>query len=209
MKSASFRIFAFLLLCLFALTSCDSSDAPRPTPGGRADSAVATADSVPAVTEHLPSGRFQLPTAHTPAPDLWITLPEGYTVKNVSRLPNDEFFLVREDDPSMRDPEAVTTGFLRIYIGVIPQSGLDAKANAATRPIVIAARPLEQKSWAEDLPGGKGRYYQREITSSDFFSALSLDLSKTPLHLHLYAAGSDSARVSELAASALTIGFAP
>ena len=209
MKSAPGLTCVALLLAIFVLTGCERSEPPKETATSRDDSAAAPKDSTAGLTKDLPSGRFQLPTAHTPAPDLWITLPKGYTVKNVGRLPNDEFFLIRDDDPSLTDTGAVTPGFLRIYVGVMPQSGLDSTVAATTRPIVIAARPLQQKIWSEELPGGKGRYYQREVTSSDFFSAISMELAKTPLHLHLYAAGSDSARVSELAATALTIGFAP
>lgn len=200
-----------MLFALLILSGCDTSQPAKEKPDSTASDSLpgSVRDTTPVVAKDLPAGRFQLPTAHTPAPDLWITLPEGYTVKNVGRLPNDEFFLIRDDDPSLTDTGAVTPGFLRVYVGVMPQSGLDSSVKAVTRPIVIAARPLEQKIWSEDLPGGKGRYYQREIVSSDFFSALSMDLAKTPLHLHLYAAGSDSAMVSELAATALTIGFSP
>jgi hypothetical protein len=192
-----------LVLSLLSIVSgCRNSEPEQKATGDRSDSART-------IAQDLPTGRFQLPTAHTPAPDLWITLPKGYTVKNVGRLPNDEFFIIRSDDPSLKDPNAVTPGFLRVYVGVNAQSGLDSTTPAARRPIVIAGRPLEQRSWSEKIPQGKGLYYQREVSSDDFFAPLSFELARTPLHLHLYAAGFDSARVSELASAALTIGFSP
>ena len=158
--------------------------------------------------QNLPAGRFQLPTRHTPAPDFFISLPEGYTVKIQSRFPNDEFFIVRSDDPSLRDSTAVTPGFMRVYVGVRPQTAYDPKIPHTERAVVIGRAVLSWKLWTETLPDG-GTYYSREIASSDFYSSISPELARAPLNLHIYVAGRDSSRVSELAKAAETLAMVP
>lgn len=158
--------------------------------------------------ENLPSGRFQLPTRHTPAPDFFISLPEGYTVKIKSRFPNDEFFIIRNDDPSLRDSSAVTPGFMRVYVGVNPQTALNPKIPHTERHLMLGRALLTWRLWTEPLPDG-ATYYSREITSSDFYASISPELARAPLNLHIYVAGRDSARVAELAAAAETLALAP
>jgi hypothetical protein len=156
----------------------------------------------------LPEGRFQLPTTHTPAPDFFITLPEGYRVKMTGRFPNNEFFIIRNDDPSLRDSSAITPGFMRIYLGVRPQSAFDPKLPHTERHVMIGRSLLTWKQWSEKLPGG-APYYSREITSSDFFAYISPDLARAPLNLEIYVAGSDTARTAELMHSAESLALAP
>jgi hypothetical protein len=188
--------------CLLALPLAHCADAADETPAEKADTAA------PLKTD-LPSGRFQLPTRHTPAPDFWITLPTGYEVKSVGRLPNDEFYIYRSDDPTLRDSTAISPGLLRVYIGVNPQSGLGPGDRYQVDSVSIDNYETQWKIWTEKLPDG-GTFYVREITADkDFFSRLSPDLANAPLHLHLYIAGSDSSRTIELAHAVETIATLP
>jgi hypothetical protein len=158
--------------------------------------------------ENLPAGRFQLPTRHTPAPDFFISLPPGYTVKIKSRFPNDEFFILRNDDPSLRDSTEITPGFMRIYVGVNPQSAFDSRLKHTERNVMIGRALLTWYLWSETLPDGT-TYYNREIRSSDFYASISPELARAPLNLHIYVAGRDSARVAELATAAETLAMVP
>jgi hypothetical protein len=173
---------------------------------GPSDTATPKADTV--LKGELPSGRFQLPTRHTPAPDFFISLPEGYRVKLASRFPNDEFFIIRNDDPSLRDSAAVTPGFMRIYVGVKPQSAFDRKIEHTEHHVMIGRSLLTWYLWKEILPGGTP-YFSREITSSDFYASISPELARAPLNLQIYVAGSDSIRVAELMRSAESLALAP
>ena len=192
-----------IVVAMMAAAACDEKGGD----GGdttRADSV--RSDSV--VSSNLPPGRFEIPTAHTPAPDFYITLPEGYTIKNNSRMPNDDFFIVRLDDPSLHDSTAITPGFMRVYVGVNAQSGLDPARKHEERGVMIARMPVTWRLWSDTLPDGSP-YYYREIASSEFFAPLSPELARSPLHLHVYIAGSDSMRVAELLAAAETLSLAP
>jgi hypothetical protein len=163
-------------------------------------------DTVGKMSENLPAGRFQIPTKHTPAPDFFITLPKGYSVKNMSRMPNDEFFFIRSDDPSATDSTLVTPGFMRLYVGVNAQTAIGKGAKVSEKNVMVGRVPMVWKLWTEPLPDG-GTYYQREITSDDYFANFSRELAHAPLHLHIYVAGRDSAQVGELmtAASSLSV----
>ncbi len=158
--------------------------------------------------ENLPPGRFHIPTRHTPAPDFFITLPAGYTVKNRSRLPNDEYFIVRTDDPSLHDSTAVTPGFLRIYVGVRPQTGVRPETKFTERSVLLGRTMVTWKSWTDKLPDG-APYYIHEIASSDYFAAISPELARAPLNLHVYVGGRDKARVAELVRAAETLALTP
>jgi hypothetical protein len=206
MKSLSVRISFLLRIVslMVAVIACDEQGGAEGGDPTRVDSTKS--DSV--VSHDLPQGRFELPTAHTPAPDFYITLPEGYTIKNNSRMPNDDFFIVRLDDPSLTDSTAITPGFMRVYVGVNAQSGLDAARRYEERGVMIARMPVTWRLWSDTLPD-RSAYYYREIASSDFFAPLSPELARSPLHLHIYVAGRDSARVAELLAAAETLSLAP
>ncbi len=200
--------YAVALLLLVGSTGCGDTKAPERTDTDSASAARRRKDSLHVVSGKLPAGRFQIPTKHTPAPDLFISLPEGYSIKDGSRFPNDGYFIIRMDDPSIKDTSKVTPGFLRIYLGVNPQTALAPGQPHTERPILLSGHPLVWKLWDELLPDG-GRYYGREIATNDFFAALSPELAKAPLNLHLYVAGSDTARVNELMRAVETLGLHP
>ena len=191
-----------VLLAMTALAAhgCDREPSIDETAKGKGDTAGLTRD--------LPPGRFQLPTLHTPAPDLWITLPEGYQVKVTGQLPNDEFFVIRSDDPSLHDTTAVTPGFMRIHVGVRPQTAIDSTELLESNVSILDGRPVSFRTGTERLPGGEV-YLKRELRSPDFFAAVSPDLAKTPLHLHVYVAGVDKATVDALIQAAGSIALAP
>lgn len=201
--------FSYVLLIIgpALLMFASGCDDPRPEETRPVDT-IAAVDSVPVAGKPLPSGRFQVPTRHTPVPDMYITLPSGYTIHDMSRMPDDQFFIIHSSDPSMRDSTAITPGFLRVYIGVNAQAGLEPGRRHTEQNVVIAGVPLTWKLWTELLPD-KSTYYLREITSSDFFASLSPELAKAPLHLHLYISGADSSRVSDLMKAAQTLSPFP
>jgi hypothetical protein len=202
-------------LLLVAVASC--SDEPRQpvrgadttVAGDRGDTDAArdsTSDST--VATNLPSGRFQLPTKVTPAPDLWMTLPEGYRVKGASRLPDDIFFIVHTEDPGLEDSTAVTPGFMRVYVGPRPQRPFGGMNPTPGERVVVAGYPLQWRHIVERLPDGR-EYLQRDLGSADFFARFSPDLADTPLHLHVYVAGTDAKRVEALMKAAESISIVP
>jgi hypothetical protein len=206
-----------LATMLLAVAACSQQEKPRtpevapPDEIHRDGLATGGADNIrrdTVIRDNLPAGRFQLPTAHTPAPDLWITLPPGYTVRSVGKMPDDEFFIFRSDDPTLRDTSAVTPGFMRVYVGVMPQTGVEPGEHPAEERVVVGGQPLLWRLWSERMPDGN-TYYQREIKSGDFFAGISPELAKAPLHLHIYVAGRDSANVAALMRAARTISLRP
>lgn len=195
-----------VLVALLAVAGCGDREAGENLP--KADTVRGSADTSASVSAKLPAGRFQIPTAHTPVPDLFITLPDGYTIRNLSTLPDDQFFIFGNDDPSMTDSTAITPGFLRVYVGVKPQTGLREGQKRTEQNVVISGFPLVWNLWTEKLPDGAD-YYLREISSPDFFASISPELAKAPLNLHLYIAGRDSARVADLMRAAGTLSSHP
>lgn len=165
-------------------------------------------DTSARLTTNLPTGRFQLPTKVTPAPDLWITLPDGYQVKGASRAPDDLFFVVRTDDPGLADSTAVTPGYMRVYVGPRPQSPFVRQKTTDGERVFVAGQPLQWRLAEENLEDGR-RYLKRDLRSADIFAQLSRELAETPLHLHVYVAGVDSARVAELMKAAESISIVP
>ncbi|MCE7934113.1 MAG: hypothetical protein DYG96_05925 [Chlorobi bacterium CHB2] len=158
--------------------------------------------------KNLPSGRFQLPTIHTPAPDFWITLPPGYQVKFVGRMPSDEFYIFRSDDPTLADSTAVSPGFLRIYMGTIAQSGVDRNTQFTEASAQLMGYRTRWREWKEPTQSGKA-FYAAEIAASDFFQTTFPNLKKAPLFLHIYAGGTDTAHVAALMAAAATLTTTP
>jgi hypothetical protein len=215
--SARIATNVLAMMALMAFAACSGEQKPR-SPAVAAPDTVHHDRNVAAspdtlrrdsiFREKLPAGRYQLPTAHTPAPDLWITLPAGYTVRSVGRMPDDEFFIFRSDDPTLHDTAAVTPGFMRVYVGVMPQTGVESGDHPTEENVLIGGEPLVWRLWSERTPDGK-RYYQREIKSGDFFAGISPELAKAPLHLHIYVAGKDSAAVAALMRAARTISLRP
>lgn len=198
--ATSLRALAAALLALLA-SSCGDSRAPeKETPAPKPIDTT--------LKENLPAGRFQLPTRHTPAPDFFISLPPGYEIKNRSRLPNDELYIISSDDPSLSDSTAITPGFMRVYVGVKPQSGFDRKLPHTEKNVMIGRSLLTWKLWSDTLPDGKP-YHMREISSSDFYASISPELARAPLNLNIYIAGHDSTQVAELMRAAESLAMAP
>jgi hypothetical protein len=165
-------------------------------------------DTSARLTTNLPPGRFQLPTAVTPAPDLWITLPDGYQVKGTSKLPDDLFFVVHTDDPGLEDSTAVTPGYMRIYVGPKSQQPFTGEKTVDGERVLVAGQPLQWRLAEEKLEDGR-TYLKRDLRSADIFTQLSSELAHTPLHLHVYVAGSDPARVAGLMKAAESISIVP
>jgi len=201
MRSATSLVWLVAISLVMLLSSCGDSRAPE-----KEKPAPAPIDTT--LKENLPAGRFQLPTRHTPAPDFFISLPPGYEIKNRSRMPNDELYIIRSDDPSLSDSAAITPGFMRVYVGVKPQSGFDPKAPHTEKNVIIGRSPLVWRLWSDTLPDGKP-YYMREIASSDFYASISPELARAPLNLNIYIAGRDSLQVAELMRAAESLAMAP
>ncbi|HVZ41394.1 MAG TPA: hypothetical protein VHI13_19090 [Candidatus Kapabacteria bacterium] len=195
------------VLCMLFAACGDKGPAAKQSGGasGR-DSVKAPADTT--FRTNLPAGRFHLPTRHTPAPDFFITLPAGYTVKDLSHLPNDEYFFVRNDDPSLRDSTKITPGFMCFYVGVNPRTAIEKGMKYGEQPATLCNTPVIWRIWTEKLPDG-APYFQREIASHDIFATISPELGRAPLHLYVYVAGSDSTRVAELMRAAGTLALSP
>jgi hypothetical protein len=195
---AQFHIYVAAIAAALAIAACGErhvQDGPQP----KTDTTY---------KEKLPAGRFQLPTAHTPAPDFFISLPDGYRVKNTGRFPNDEFYIFRFDDPSLRDSAAITPGFMRVYVGVKPQPAYDHKLAHTERHVMIGRSLLTWYMWRETLPDGP-TYYSSEIASSDFYASISPELARAPLNLDIYVAGRDSVRVAGLMRAAESLALVP
>ncbi|MCC7439242.1 MAG: hypothetical protein IT211_12175 [Armatimonadetes bacterium] len=160
------------------------------------------------LVKNLPSGRFQLPTKHTPAPDFWIELPPGYQVKFVGRLPSDEFYIFRSDDPTLTDSNATSPGFLRIYMGTVAQTGLGKNTQFTETGAQLMSYRTRWREWKESAEGEK-KFYVAEIAAQDFFQSTFPDLKKTPLFLHIYIGGTDTTQVAALMAAAATLATTP
>jgi hypothetical protein len=196
------------LVALLAVSGCGDREADNAPKADTTRTADTSGGADTSVSAQLPAGRFQIPTAHTPVPDLFITLPDGYTIRNVSRMPDDQFFIFRTDDPSQTDSTAITPGFMRVYVGVNPQTGLGSGQKHTEQNVMVSGFPLVWKLWTEKIPDGSD-YYLREISSPDFFASISPELAKAPLNLHLYIAGRDSAQVADLMLAAQTLSSHP
>jgi hypothetical protein len=207
---------AALACALLALAACD--DEPRETrPRGSSSDTAATdgaatdtaaSDTTPRLTSDLPPGRFELPTQVTPAPNLWITLPDGYRVKGSSRLPDDLFYIVHTEDPSFDDTSAVTPGFMRLYVGPRPQKPFEGETTTPGERVLVAGYPLQWRHAEEKLEDGR-TFLKRDLATADFFARFSPELAETPLHLHVYVAGVDAERVAALMKSAESISIVP
>jgi hypothetical protein len=193
-----------IVLLLVLIASC--SDTGKPEVETRVADSTDNSDTI--LSRDLPTGRFQLPTSITPAPNLWITLPEGYTVKDAGKMPNDRIYILRSDDPSITDTSAVTPGFMLVNVGVNARSGSDSVRNFTRQDVIIGNYPAEWRMWTETLSDGSS-FYVREIVSRDYFARLSPELARLPLHLVVHVAGADSGRVSELMHAAETMSIVP
>lgn len=189
-----------LMAACLLLLSCNQSDPPRQT--GK------PLDSTPTVKGALPAGRFELPLRNTPAPAMFVTLPEGYSIKDASAMPNDEYYIIRKDDPNLYDSNDITPGFLRVYVGTTPQSGLDSAGKFSEERVLLGSMPLVWKIWSEQLSDSI-RYHSREITSSDYFASISPELARYPLYIHIYIGGRDTARIADLTAAVTTLSLTP
>lgn len=174
-----------------------------------ADSSRATSkDSVQkTVADTLPAGRFQLRFHTRGVPDLFISLPAGYTIKDVGKSGEDDLLMASVDDPSLGNSDALTPGYIRLRTMARGGLGLPPNARPDSADIIIAGRPVR---WirATMTEEGKPFHYAR-IESSDFFSALSPELAHSAPVLVVEVAGADSRRVDALVAAVESIRFVP
>ena len=192
-------------LALLLLAACGDD----PQQGAPSDSTAASGvDTARRLSSNLPSGRFELPTERTPAPNLWITLPEGYRVKNTGDATGDLFFVVHTEDPGLTDSTADSPAFMRIYVGPEEQRPFAGVETGEGERVMVAGQPLQWRI-ADEEPAGRARFLRRDIGSAGLFAQFSEELAKTPLHLHIFVAGVDSARVVALMNAAESISIVP
>jgi len=194
------RVFA--LVASLVVAAC-GDDEPRTT--------VETTDSVSGsaqrVRGRLPQGRFELPTPNSGAPHLFITLPEGYSVRPTGSGTFDQFFIVESTDPSILDSTATTPGFLQVYVGEDPRPSVNDR-RTFTRHAVIGGRPVVWREWTDQLSDRRS-YYARELITRDFFRSLAESIANRNLCLHVYVAGADSVRVARLVRAAESLRMTP
>ncbi|MBC8144352.1 MAG: hypothetical protein H7X80_02135 [bacterium] len=203
MKAAIAATFIFCLAvisCADDVRDIDAADSSKTRDG--------VVDTTTRLTQNLPSGRFQLPTQATAAPDLWITLPDGYRVKSASDSVDDRFYVVHTDDPSLTDSSTTTPGFMLLYVGRTEQRPFEGVKTTDGERVMVIGQPLQWRTASESTPTG-GRYYQADIGSADVFGRLSSELARARMHLHIYVAGNDSSRVADLMRSAESISIVP
>jgi hypothetical protein len=126
-------------------------------------------------------------------------------------MPNDEFYVIDSHDPSLLHPgdtSVITSGFMMISVEVKPQAGIEPTLLTIEKRGLLGGVPIIWKTATDRLPDG-GTYYMREVVTRDLFSVISPELARSPIHLHVYIAGSDPSEVDTLAGVAATIGFKP
>jgi len=192
------------------LAAC-AERAPSTGEGGttrRTDSAAAdTAHRT--VADTLPAGRYQLRFHTRGVPDLFISLPAHYTIRDRGREGWDDLIMTAVDDPSLHSSTALSPGYLRLRT-TRPEEIAQLMLPLATpdsADIIIAGRPVRWMRGGE-VNGAEVFHYAR-IESSDFFSALSPELAKSAPLLVVEVAGADSLRVAALISAVESIRFVP
>ena len=158
-----------------------------------------------------PSGRTQLPTFRTAAPDLWITLPEGFTVRVDTMFSYDIMVVASNDDPLLRDSTQIPLGMLRVTISDstirLPLPG----KQAPERNVVLGALDNYLGLWRSStvaLPDGT-TYSSYEMAANDFFARIYQDREIKDLRLHLYIGGKDSVKTAQLLKAVESISIKP
>ena len=154
------------------------------------------------------SGRVQLPTYRTPAPDLWITMPEGFSVRVDTMLTYDIMVVARNDDPLLDDSTRIPEGMLRIIVSDsairLPLPGKDIREQKS----VVGDYPGIWRSSTVTIPSGEA-YVSYEMIADDYFARTSPEQEVKDLRLHLYIGGKDSVVTGQLLEAVTTISIKP
>jgi hypothetical protein len=191
-------VFLFTIL----LVGCDEKPIDRSVPDSTAqattDDTAAGSNPIDTTPTTSPSGRTELPTINTAAPSLFVTLPDGYAVRNDTGLDDDILFIYRADDPLVQgDSASVPKGILRIVIG---DTTIAMKApGSRTEPYrsMVGSYPLEWRTSIEPIALQR-KYYSYEGEIPSFFARYGDDATLSGLNLHLYVGGSDTSIVNQL-----------
>lgn len=209
--------FSLLLLgAALLLNGCTEQKPEGDTPAGDSlhganDSGANAPDGragVVNVPTETPTGRTELPTAQTIAPNLWITLPQGFSVRADTTLGYDILVVSRIDDPLLNDSSAVPYGMLRIVVGDSAISVTPNDVKSAERQGIIGAYPGRWRYYTGVIPDG-ATYYSYELAANDYFARISPDRAMKKLRLHLYIAGKDTAVIGQLIKAAESISIKP
>lgn len=185
-----------------------SADSGVPGTAGADSAATGEKEGVVSVPTRTPNGRTELPTTRTAAPNLWITLPEGFSVRADTVLDYDILVISRADDPLLSDSSQVPYGMLRIVVGDTTVRVTPKNVKTARRNGVIGEYPGEWIYYTGVIPGGT-TYYSYELAADRYFAPLSPDREMKRLNMHLYIAGKDTAVISRLITAAESISTKP
>lgn len=207
-------LFGVMLAAVLGIwTGCSDS-----TPGGEsdmADSAIVSgsggeSDTGNAAAENTttPEGRVELPTYHTAAPNLWVTLPEGYGVRLDTTLPYDIIVISRNDDPLLVDSVQIPKGMMRITVSdqqiQFPPLGTEHES----RKLMMGDYPSDWRHFTDLTNDGK-TFYSYELRADDYFARTAPDDAVKRLRLHVFTGGRDSAVVETLLGVAQTLSVRP
>lgn len=155
-----------------------------------------------------PTGRVQLPTVRTAAPDLWVTLPDGFTVRADTTLEYDLLVVSRTDDPLLSDSTQVPFGMLRIVVGDTTIRVTPPGVQVAERNGMIGDYPGRWRYYTAVIPGG-ATYYSHELIADDYFARISPERDMKNLRLHMYIAGKDTSVIRQLIAVSESVSTKP
>lgn len=214
MRMAGIPVFVLVLLSAF-LIGC--SDQKPQDSQNHSDSVEPGVSDAPELLESgkitlektsTPSGRTQLPTYRTPAPDLWMTLPEGFSIRADTMLNYDIMVVSRDDDPLLSDSTQIPMGMLRITISdstiLLDLPGKHVREQDGNLGNYLG----RWRSSTFPLEDG-GTYYSYEMAADDYFARISPENDIKSLHLHMYIGGKDSTVTERLRAAAATLSTAP
>ena len=214
MRMAGTSVFVLMLFSAF-LIGC--SDQKPQDSQDSSDSVEQSATNAPEPLESgkitlektsTPSGRTQLPTFRTPAPDLWMTLPDGFSIRADTMLNYDIMVVSRDDDPLLNDSTQIPMGMLRITISDSTIL-LDLPGKHLGEQDGNLGNYLGRwRSSTVSLEGGE-TYYSYEMAADDYFARISPEKDIKSLHLHMYIGGKDSTVTERLRAAAATLSTAP
>ena len=157
----------------------------------------------------LPAGRTELPTWNTPAPNLFITLPQGLAVRTDSGLAADRIVIYRKGDPALADSTLPPLGVLQVVVSrVTRDTTIPATKKTGTLKRLIGSYPAVWHQYVDTTVQPSG-YLMNVVEISDYFSSLGPDNEAAGLHLWIYVAGTDLATVRSLLLAAESISITP